>query len=68
MLETEDNEAYLYGLFTPVFNNGKDQRRLNRNEYSKRKIPTGKDEKKKSKFSVLKLLEQVNLQPGSTSM
>lgn len=46
MLETEDNEAYLYGLFILVFNNGKDQRRLNRNGYSKRKIPTGKDEKK----------------------
>lgn len=33
---------------------------VNRNEYSKRKIPIDMDEKKPLKFSVLKLLEQIN--------
>lgn len=41
---------------------------LNRNEYSKRKIPTDKDEKKPLKFCVLELFEQVNLQPWSTRL
>lgn len=47
---------------------GADERMLNRNEYSKRKIPADKDEKKTLKFSVLELFEQVNLQSWSTRL